>query len=60
MLAPIAKQPENQKLLKQLREDHEIYLAPFGSNDDWYWIYAAVKAGKPGYLALAVEQGLPQ
>ena len=45
MQSPVAKQAENQKLLKQLREAREIYLAPFGSNDDWYWIYAAVKAG---------------
>ncbi|KAK9810941.1 hypothetical protein WJX73_010279 [Symbiochloris irregularis] len=48
--APVARQPENQKLLQQLEEDHEIYLAPYGSNDDWYWIYAAVIAEKQGLL----------
>ena len=23
-----------------------LYGSPFGSNDDWYWIYATVKAGE--------------
>ena len=51
--APVARKPESQKVLKQLQDAHEIYLAPFGSNDDWYWIYAAVKAG--GWMVEASE-----
>jgi len=23
-----------------------LYATPYGSNDDWYWIYAAIKAGE--------------
>jgi len=28
----------------------ELYTTPAGSNDDWYWLYAAVAAGSSGRL----------
>ena len=28
----------------------ELYTTPAGSNDDWYWLYAAVNAGPEGRL----------
>ena len=29
-----------------LKDENLIYPTPYGSNDDWYWMYATVKAGK--------------
>lgn len=35
-----------------------LYSSPYGSNDDWYWMYATVKAGvKP---SAATSRLLPQ
>lgn len=28
----------------------ELFTTPSGSNDDWYWLYAAVSAGAAGAL----------
>lgn len=39
-----------KSLLKGLNEEHCFYAAPQGSNDDWYWMYAAVSAGQEGIL----------
>lgn len=39
-----------KSLLKDLTEEHCFYAAPQGSNDDWYWMYAAVSAGQEGIL----------
>lgn len=30
--------------IKQLQEERSLFLCPAGSNDDWYWLYACVKA----------------
>eukprot|EP00887_Chlorella_sp_A99_P004138 scaffold23.g4138.t1 len=35
---------------QELRDQRSFYAAPAGSNDDWYWIYAAVSAGARGLL----------
>ena len=43
---PKAKERGAQELIQRLQEQHMLYASPFGSNDDWYWIFAAVKAGK--------------
>ena len=43
--APWAKQPPARRLLQRLADEHSFYMAPHGSNDDWYWMYAAVRAG---------------
>ncbi|XP_047090320.1 proteinaceous RNase P 1, chloroplastic/mitochondrial-like [Lolium rigidum] len=37
-----AKLPQNQKLLEGWRNAGALYPTPPGSNDDWYWLYAAV------------------
>ncbi|CAM0872792.1 unnamed protein product [Alopecurus aequalis] len=37
-----AKLPHNQKLLEGWRNAGALYPTPPGSNDDWYWLYAAV------------------
>lgn len=31
------------KILNKWQETHAIYTTPTGSNDDWYWLFAAVK-----------------
>ncbi|XP_062227279.1 proteinaceous RNase P 1, chloroplastic/mitochondrial [Phragmites australis] len=37
-----AKAPYNQKILEKWRNAGALYATPPGSNDDWYWLYAAV------------------
>lgn len=34
--------PHNQKLIEGWRSAGALYSTPPGSNDDWYWLYAAV------------------
>ena len=46
--APWAKQPPARRLLQRLAAERSFYCAPHGSNDDWYWMYAAVRAGAHG------------
>ena len=40
-----ANEPSAAAFLDKLRRQKQLYSAPFGSNDDWYWLYAAVQAG---------------
>ena len=40
----------NAALVDKLKSNHEIFASPSGSNDDWYWIYAAVLSGENGLL----------
>ncbi|XP_073110553.1 proteinaceous RNase P 1, chloroplastic/mitochondrial isoform X2 [Elaeis guineensis] len=35
--------PINGKLVEKWRNADAIYATPTGSNDDWYWLYAAIK-----------------
>ncbi|XP_068654510.1 proteinaceous RNase P 1, chloroplastic/mitochondrial-like isoform X2 [Aristolochia californica] len=37
-----ADNPNNKKLLEKWRMAGALYATPPGSNDDWYWLYAAV------------------
>ncbi|XP_047321307.1 proteinaceous RNase P 1, chloroplastic/mitochondrial-like [Impatiens glandulifera] len=37
-----ARNPQNKKLLDTWRKSGVLYATPHGSNDDWYWLYAAV------------------
>ncbi|RWR90222.1 proteinaceous RNase P 1, chloroplastic/mitochondrial-like protein [Cinnamomum micranthum f. kanehirae] len=37
-----AENPKNKKLLEYWRRSGVLYTTPTGSNDDWYWLYAAV------------------
>ena len=45
-----AKQASAKGILHRWRENLELLVTPAGSNDDWYWLYAAVKAGTGAYL----------
>ncbi|XP_075637225.1 proteinaceous RNase P 1, chloroplastic/mitochondrial [Castanea sativa] len=37
-----AQHPNNKKLLEHWKNSGALYATPPGSNDDWYWLYAAV------------------
>ncbi|GMY32254.1 proteinaceous RNase P 1, chloroplastic/mitochondrial-like isoform X1 [Fagus crenata] len=37
-----AQHPNNKKLLDHWKNSGALYATPPGSNDDWYWLYAAV------------------
>ncbi|XP_068648016.1 uncharacterized protein [Aristolochia californica] len=37
------EEPTNKKLLEKWRNADALYATPTGSNDDWYWLYAAIK-----------------
>ncbi|KAL9344127.1 hypothetical protein Peur_064558 [Populus x canadensis] len=37
-----AQSPYNKKLLERWKNSGALYVTPAGSNDDWYWLYAAV------------------
>ncbi|XP_037497733.1 proteinaceous RNase P 1, chloroplastic/mitochondrial isoform X2 [Jatropha curcas] len=37
-----AQNPNNKKLLEFWKKSGALYSTPAGSNDDWYWLYAAV------------------
>ncbi|KAI4310782.1 hypothetical protein MLD38_035732 [Melastoma candidum] len=39
-----ALEPRNKKLLERWRKAGALFEAPVGSNDDWYWLYAAVSS----------------
>ena len=45
----IFRQPLTPASLLALATD-ELFTTPGGSNDDWYWLYAAVTAGPEGKL----------
>ena len=38
------------RLIQSWRDAGSLYATPAGSNDDWYWIYAAVMAGENAKL----------
>ncbi|KAM5567403.1 proteinaceous RNase P 1, chloroplastic/mitochondrial [Rosa sericea] len=37
-----AQNPRNKALLESWKKSGALYATPSGSNDDWYWLYAAV------------------
>ncbi|KAJ6290964.1 hypothetical protein OIU78_026656 [Salix suchowensis] len=37
-----AQNPCNKKMLERWKNSGALYVTPPGSNDDWYWLYAAV------------------
>lgn len=39
-----AVNPRNKKLLEFWKKNGALYATPAGSNDDWYWLYAAVSS----------------
>ncbi|KAK9279075.1 hypothetical protein L1049_012750 [Liquidambar formosana] len=42
-LRALLENSSNQKLLEEWLAQGVLYTTPNGSNDDWYWLYAAVK-----------------
>uniref|UniRef100_A0A2P2K2Q8 PRORP domain-containing protein n=1 Tax=Rhizophora mucronata TaxID=61149 RepID=A0A2P2K2Q8_RHIMU len=39
----LLENPSNRELIEEWIEKDVLYATPHGSNDDWYWLYAAVK-----------------
>ncbi|GAB2287819.1 Proteinaceous RNase P 1, chloroplastic/mitochondrial [Dionaea muscipula] len=39
-----AHHPKNKQLLESWEKSNALYATPPGSNDDWYWLYAAVNS----------------
>ncbi|XP_077210816.1 proteinaceous RNase P 1, chloroplastic/mitochondrial-like isoform X2 [Tasmannia lanceolata] len=37
------EEPANKKLIEKWKNADALYATPTGSNDDWYWLYAAIK-----------------
>ncbi|XP_047081416.1 proteinaceous RNase P 1, chloroplastic/mitochondrial-like isoform X2 [Lolium rigidum] len=37
------KNPANQKLVQKWKQANAVYETPTGSNDDWYWLFAAIR-----------------
>lgn len=48
--SPAAQEPAAQELLEKLRKEGSFFATPQGSNDDWYWLYAAIASGPNGLL----------
>ncbi|XP_022988265.1 proteinaceous RNase P 1, chloroplastic/mitochondrial-like [Cucurbita maxima] len=38
-----ALNPNNKRLIESWKDCGALYATPHGSNDDWYWLYAAVR-----------------
>ncbi|KAE8712002.1 hypothetical protein F3Y22_tig00110266pilonHSYRG00109 [Hibiscus syriacus] len=38
----VARDPKNRQWLERWKRAGILYATPYGSNDDWYWLYAAV------------------
>ncbi|XP_075633056.1 proteinaceous RNase P 2-like [Castanea sativa] len=39
----LLENPSQRKLVEEWMDNGVLYTTPTGSNDDWYWMYAAVK-----------------
>uniref|UniRef100_A0A0E0CJ15 ribonuclease P n=1 Tax=Oryza meridionalis TaxID=40149 RepID=A0A0E0CJ15_9ORYZ len=37
------QKPSNRKLVEKWKQSNALYATPTGSNDDWYWLYAAIR-----------------
>ncbi|XP_043703318.1 proteinaceous RNase P 1, chloroplastic/mitochondrial-like isoform X2 [Telopea speciosissima] len=37
-------EPANRALIEKWKNADALYATPTGSNDDWYWLYAAIKS----------------
>ncbi|KAK7261226.1 hypothetical protein RIF29_27531 [Crotalaria pallida] len=42
-LKGLMENPSSKKLVEEWMNNGALYTTPNGSNDDWYWLYAAVK-----------------
>jgi proteinaceous RNase P len=45
-----ANQHSAQRCIASWRQGGELFTTPAGSNDDWYWLYAAVASGVDAFL----------
>ena len=45
-----ANHPRAKALLDGWKRCGELFVCPAGSNDDWYWLYAAVASGDDAFL----------
>ncbi|KAG1673177.1 hypothetical protein FOA52_015288 [Chlamydomonas sp. UWO 241] len=45
-----SQRPEVRAFLDELKSQRAFYHTPPGSNDDWYWLYATVRARSAGLL----------
>lgn len=43
--AALAREPRARAFMDGLKRRQAFYATPFGSNDDWYWLHAAVLGG---------------
>ncbi|KAI5001590.1 hypothetical protein ZWY2020_026240 [Hordeum vulgare] len=41
-IAKLMETPSNRHLIETWRANGALYTSPSGSNDDWYWLYAAI------------------
>uniref|UniRef100_A0ACD5XE78 Uncharacterized protein n=1 Tax=Avena sativa TaxID=4498 RepID=A0ACD5XE78_AVESA len=41
-IAKLMENPSNRHLIETWRANGALYTSPSGSNDDWYWLYAAI------------------
>lgn len=39
-----ARDPRAKNLIADLQTKNQLYATPVGSNDDWYWLHAAIRA----------------
>mmetsp|Transcript_2673 Transcript_2673/g.3035 ORF Transcript_2673/g.3035 Transcript_2673/m.3035 type:complete len:509 (+) Transcript_2673:152-1678(+) len=46
---PAVRSP-NQQIVGDWKKRKVLYTTPHGSNDDWYWLYAAVVGGEESFL----------
>ncbi|KZV47662.1 protein RNase P 1, chloroplastic/mitochondrial-like [Dorcoceras hygrometricum] len=53
-----AQHPSNKRLLESWKKAGALYATPPGSNDDWYWLYAAVRL-KPSVNGLSLHMPPP-
>ena len=47
---PAANHKGAQRIIKEWKNQGFLYESPYGSNDDWYWLYATVFAGRGALL----------
>jgi proteinaceous RNase P len=42
-IAKLMENASNRHLIETWRANGALYTSPIGSNDDWYWLYAAIR-----------------
>ncbi|KAJ3681278.1 hypothetical protein LUZ60_015767 [Juncus effusus] len=39
----LSENSENREIIETWKNENALYITPTGSNDDWYWLYAAIR-----------------